>query len=228
VSTTPPDEPPPGSYPPPGYQPPPPPGYQPPPPPGYQPPPPPGSYPPPGYQPPPPPGSYPPPPPGSYPPPPPGSGWQQPGAGWSQPGPGWGGPSGQGGYLAGWWRRVGATLIDGLLVGIPVSIIFSVAGANHIVRSISDGVIQVLYQIILVGGFGGRTVGNRAASTRVVDARTGAPAGYDKAVPRGLVEFVLGVTIIGGILDILWPLWDNQNQTLHDKAAGTVVLRTDV
>jgi len=26
-------------------------------------------------------------------------------------------------------------------------------------------------------------------------------------------------------LDLLWPLWDRRNQTLHDKAAGTVVLR---
>jgi uncharacterized RDD family membrane protein YckC len=27
-------------------------------------------------------------------------------------------------------------------------------------------------------------------------------------------------------VDILWPLWDRQKQTLHDKIAGTVVLRT--
>ena len=47
-------------------------------------------------------------------------------------------------------------------------------------------------------------------------------------MPRTLVEVVLALTVIGGILDILWPLWDQQNQTLHDKAAGTVVLRTDV
>jgi uncharacterized RDD family membrane protein YckC len=24
---------------------------------------------------------------------------------------------------------------------------------------------------------------------------------------------------------VLWPLWDPRNQTIHDKAAGTVVLR---
>jgi uncharacterized RDD family membrane protein YckC len=29
-----------------------------------------------------------------------------------------------------------------------------------------------------------------------------------------------------GLLDVLWPLWDAKNQTLHDKAVGTVVLRT--
>jgi uncharacterized RDD family membrane protein YckC len=27
-------------------------------------------------------------------------------------------------------------------------------------------------------------------------------------------------------LDLLWAAWDKQRQTLHDKAAGTVVLRS--
>jgi uncharacterized RDD family membrane protein YckC len=131
------------------------------------------------------------------------------------------------GYLAGWWRRVGATIIDGLLVGIPVLIISYAAGLGAAPRDILNAVAEVGYQIILIGGYGGRTIGNRVLGTIVVNARTGAPASYDKAVPRSLVEFVLGITIIGGILDALWPLWDRQNQTLHDKAAGTVVLRVD-
>ena len=33
------------------------------------------------------------------------------------------------------------------------------------------------------------------------------------------------VPFVGSLLDLLWPLWDPRNQTLHDKAAGTVVLR---
>ena len=28
------------------------------------------------------------------------------------------------------------------------------------------------------------------------------------------------------LLDVLWPLWDEQKQTLHDKAAGTFVIKT--
>lgn len=41
------------------------------------------------------------------------------------------------------------------------------------------------------------------------------------------VLLVVG-TIVGGlyaVLDDLWPLWDRRNQTLHDKLAGTVVVR---
>jgi len=28
------------------------------------------------------------------------------------------------------------------------------------------------------------------------------------------------------VLDVLFPLWDAKNQTLHDKVAGTVVITT--
>ena len=31
--------------------------------------------------------------------------------------------------------------------------------------------------------------------------------------------------VIPWIIDMLWPLWDDRNQTLHDKVVGTVVLR---
>ncbi len=43
---------------------------------------------------------------------------------------------------------------------------------------------------------------------------------------RSLVQLVMAYTLIVGVLDVLWPLWDQKNQTLHDKAVGTVVLRT--
>jgi uncharacterized RDD family membrane protein YckC len=51
------------------------------------------------------------------------------------------------------------------------------------------------------------------------------------------VGFVVGVGLLGqlpvlgvlfalvGLLDYLWPLWDGKNQALHDKVAGTNVVR---
>ncbi len=123
---------------------------------------------------------------------------------------------------------MGATVIDGILVGIVAAIILGIAGVNTDARSLLEILIQFIYLVVMLGGNAGRTVGNLALRTRTINARTGAPCTYDRAVPRTLVEVVLAITVIGGILDILWPLWDSQNQTLHDKAAGTVVLRTDV
>ncbi len=121
-----------------------------------------------------------------------------------------------------------ATLVDGILLGIVSAIFLAATGTGRGAGYFVEAVLQAVYLILMIGGHGGRTIGNMAASTVTIDGRTGAPASYDRAVPRTLVEIVLAFTIIGGILDILWPLWDRQNQTLHDKAAGTVVLRTDV
>ena len=47
-------------------------------------------------------------------------------------------------------------------------------------------------------------------------------AQVDDAVKQ--VPQVAGITIIGGLIDILWPLWDSRSQTLHDKAIGSVLI----
>jgi uncharacterized RDD family membrane protein YckC len=118
-------------------------------------------------------------------------------------------------------------VIDGILVGIVAAIILGIAGAHSTGARFLEVLIQLVYLVVLLGGNRGRTVGNLALRTRTIDGRTGQTITYDRAVIRSLVEVVLAFTVIGGIADILWPLWDQQNQTLHDKAAGTVVLRTD-
>jgi uncharacterized RDD family membrane protein YckC len=116
---------------------------------------------------------------------------------------------------------VGATLIDAIVLVVPYVILILAVGTGG--GLVLFYVIYGIYAIYLIGK-GGQTLGNMAASSRVVDAATGQPPGYGKAAIRWLVEVVLGVTVIGGILDLLWPLWDNQSQTLHDKAAGTLVV----
>ena len=238
MSTPPPDEPwgQPGSgaaEPPPGG------GY------GYPPPPPGGSgYPPPppgasGYPPPPPPGDYPPPGGYGYPPPQgggyPGGGY--PGGGYpggGYPGAGYPGSGYPGGYqgagatpwgpLSGWWRRVGATIVDGIIIAIPVGFVLGIAGATQAVIDVVAALAFIVYITVLLGG-SGQTVGNRASSTRVVDANQGTPIGTGRAAIRAVVQVVLQITVIGWIIDFLWPLWDRRNQTLHDKAAGSLVIR---
>jgi uncharacterized RDD family membrane protein YckC len=51
------------------------------------------------------------------------------------------------------------------------------------------------------------------------------PLGYGKAAVRWAVASVLWLLFyIPGIIDVLMPLWDAKKQTIHDKAAGTVVV----
>ncbi|MDA8380934.1 MAG: RDD family protein, partial [Actinomycetota bacterium] len=261
----------PGGAPPPGYGTPPP-GYGTPPP-GYgtppplppfgATPPPPGGAPPPGYGTPPP--GYGTPPPGyGTPPPPPPGGTPPPGYGTPPPGyPGAQSPygyravptDGMGRYLSGWWRRVGALLIDGLVLGIPFYIVaivifgVSFSGANSCVNNnatlsgscvtssfaITGGFAGLLivsllaslaYYGLLFGGAKGQTVGMMVVGIAVRDANTGGPIGYGRGIGRQAMIIVMGMVFYFPlIIDYLWPLWDPRHQALHDKTVSSVVVR---
>ena len=122
-----------------------------------------------GYQ-----SGYPPPPPGAY-PPPPGSSYPPPPSAWRQSDDRWSPDNGAGGILAGWWRRVAATIVDGILLGVVSGIILAVTGTSRGTGYFLEAVLQAVYLILMIGGHGGRTIGNMAASTVTIDGRTGAP-----------------------------------------------------
>lgn len=126
--------------------------------------------------------------------------------------------------LAGWWYRAGASIIDALIIGV-VSGVISAASGSRAVSYIVSAIIGLAYATLLIGS-GGRTVGNMALGTKTVDATSGTTIGYGRAFVRWLIGALLEITVIGGILDILWPLWDDKNQTIHDKAASSVVVIT--
>lgn len=48
--------------------------------------------------------------------------------------------------------------------------------------------------------------------------------GYRRAFGRAFVTLAFLVTYVW-ILDVLWPLWDERKQALHDKVADSVVVR---
>src|SRR2546423_2253971 len=141
--------------------------------------------------------------------------------------------------LASWGRRVGAYMIDNLvllLANVPgVAII--VAGLAQtpdnkglfalgaVLFLLSALVVPAVYFTILHGR-SGQTLGKRWLRLRVVDAETGVAIGYGRAFGRWLLVAVLNFLCgLLGLLDGLWPLWDQQNQTWHDKAVSSVVVK---
>jgi uncharacterized RDD family membrane protein YckC len=185
----------------------------------------------------------------SYPAPPPGGFFVPPQATYAQ-GPGLSGAS----PYASWGIRLGGYLID-IVILIPVLVVLLVVfrhthtlevrmvikqhGTHNQRKEISllpfiiTGVVNLVYATILCGGKRGQTVGMMAVGIRVVRAETMAVLGYGRALGRALIEGVLRllgiVRAVLGILllvDLLWPLWDKRNQTLHDKVVGSVVVRT--
>ena len=145
--------------------------------------------------------------------------------------------SGGGEDLAGYGARVGATLLDGLLVVVVAFTLASVALAAGAPSDIS-GIVVVVVVLLLVlfyapllmcraGPHNGQTWGKQALCIRVVrqDAQpmTASPALLRELLGKG----VLGMVPLYTIVDSLFPLGDARRQAIHDKVASTFVVRAD-
>src|SRR5215475_16212700 len=104
-----------------------------------------------------------------------------------------GGPSGP---RAGFWRRFGGLLIDGILLSIVTGIVARVIhGATG---SLLGLVIDAAYFTILIGASRGQTLGQMALGIRVIDFNTGGPIGYGRAVLRWFVSILSYIPIFLG------------------------------
>jgi uncharacterized RDD family membrane protein YckC len=170
--------------------------------------------------------------------------WQygQPYGGQPGYGYGFGGPTAP---LADWLPRVGASLIDGLVSGVPLLIAYGVFFAELLSRADNtypDDAPRPYAIIVLVLGFllslglglwnrvfrqgrTGQSVGKSALHLRLVDLRTGQPIGAGRSFLRDLLS---GIFNQACFLNLLWPLWDEQRQTWHDKVMNTYVVKTSV
>jgi uncharacterized RDD family membrane protein YckC len=131
---------------------------------------------------------------------------------------------------ASWWGRVGATILDGIIMSVPL---FLGGAASAAGIDILAGLLILVYFLgllfyapILLYANDGRTWGKQAADIRV-ERLDGQAPGFGRAFLRELLKAVLGFTVVLWIIDVLWPLWQPEGRALHDLAAGTRVVRTD-
>jgi uncharacterized RDD family membrane protein YckC len=124
---------------------------------------------------------------------------------------------------AGFWRRLVASGIDGVLLYIVGGVIGAAAGMS-MAASVGAMVVIVVLSIAyfaVLEGTSGQTIGKAAMSIRVVDADTGDPIGISRGVGRWFGRIVSSIPIY---LGYLWMLWDRDKQTWHDKMASTLVV----
>lgn len=152
--------------------------------------------------------------------------------------------------LASWGRRVGAYLLDFLVVVIPTVIIqVFVAAAtstrtyvacptnpsllcrqshssflNFVLSELVVLVVPGIYFALMAGSRRGQTLGMMACSIAVRDDAKDESIGTGRAFVRWLVIWALWIVFIPGIIDFLSPLWDSRRQAWHDHAAGSVVV----
>jgi uncharacterized RDD family membrane protein YckC len=152
---------------------------------------------------------------------------------------------------AGWWRRVGAALIDGL---IGCGFLVAPLGAAAVVLYLTvedDDTVDTLLNVVSIpftiaflllyypltmrrrNEHNGQTWGKQACSIRVV-RKDGQPFDASHAIMREVVVKYLLFSVVAAcalfiptLIDYLWPLWDDRNQALHDKMASTFVVRAE-
>jgi uncharacterized RDD family membrane protein YckC len=131
----------------------------------------------------------------------------------------------------GFWPRVGASLIDTLLVvAITAPLVTSIYGREYwmsekLLHGPADFLITWVLPavaVILFWMYRQATPGKMAISARVVDAATGGQPGTRQLVIRYLGYYVSTIPLL---LGLIWVAFDPRKQGWHDKLAGTVVVR---
>jgi uncharacterized RDD family membrane protein YckC len=141
--------------------------------------------------------------------------------------------------LASWGRRLVALVVDGLLLSSIVLTTLVTGGVplEDVNTTILEGsslalvlifvLPKAIYDTAMIGSRN-QTFGKMALHIKVVDAVDRVtPIGYTRAFRRWLsTAFLWALFTVPGVLDHLWPLRDDRRQTLHDKFARSVVVRT--
>lgn len=131
----------------------------------------------------------------------------------------------------GFWKRVWASIIDTVLVGVLIGpLLTAIYGraywdSEKFVQGPLDLLITWVLPAIAVLVFWiakQATPGKMAISARIVDAKTGGKPTSAQLIGRYFGYFV---SIIPFFLGLLWVAFDPRKQGWHDKLAGTVVVR---
>lgn len=152
------------------------------------------------------------------PPPPPPTGGYMPAAGYA--------PAAR---YGGFWIRVVAYIIDGIIIGVVAGIIDAILHINltdpqNPGYGAGGGVNLVLSFAYFVGmwSWQGASLGQRIFKLKVVDANTSQPISFGKAALRWLG---LLISFLVCFVGVIWVAFDARKQGWMDKIAGTLVIQ---
>lgn len=131
----------------------------------------------------------------------------------------------------GFWVRVGAAVIDSILVlAIIMPVLTAIYGGHYwssdvLIAGFWDFMLNFILPavaIIIFWTYRCATPGKMVFKAVIVDEKTG-----NKPTLRQWIVRYLGyyVSILGLGLGVLWVAWDQKKQGWHDKMAGTVVIK---
>jgi len=127
--------------------------------------------------------------------------------------------------VAGFWIRLGANILDGLIVSLPLTIIAGLITGNYENEPISN-LIFGLYGILVPVYWNGYTIGKRMCGIHIRKFDFLEPPGLGTMLLRNLVAgIVYALTLgIGLIVSIFMVALREDKRSLHDFIAGTEVV----
>lgn len=142
---------------------------------------------------------------------------------------------------AGFWIRVVAAIIDGIIIGVIGGVVQIIIGGFGAAISSTGTVensgvlaglfslgfflslgVQIAYYVGMTGAKGA-TLGKMIFGLKVVDTN-GQKIDYGKAALREIIGKWVSGLVFG--LGYLWVAFDPKKQGWHDKIAGTLVVKT--
>ncbi len=136
------------------------------------------------------------------------------------------------------WPRVGAYLLDFIILCIPTSIIGSITGSDKLSYQLQESlpippmawvglflnvIVSWLYFALFESSEKQTTIGKMALKLVVTDM-AGNRISFSRATGR---YFGMIVSTIILFIGFIMTAWDPRGQTLHDKMAGTLVVKRD-
>ena len=124
----------------------------------------------------------------------------------------------------GFWRRLGASLLDGLIIGLPLALIsYLITGDTE--GNIVTNLISTLYSLLVPVFWYGYTVGKRIVGVRIARV-DGERVGVGTMLLRVLVGMMLiyGITFgIAALVSLVMVCVRKDKRAIHDLVAGTYV-----
>jgi len=132
---------------------------------------------------------------------------------------------------AGFWIRVGAAIIDSILVLIIITpLLTAIYGETYLHNELLfngswDVLLNYIFPALAVVVFWvykSATPGKMATKLTIVDATTADKPSTQQFIIRYLAYYVSGIPFG---LGLLWVAFDKRKQGWHDKIANTVVIK---
>lgn len=127
---------------------------------------------------------------------------------------------------AGFWIRIGALILDGVIIGIPLSIISSIVVGGGDAGDNFSNIMTFLYSLLVPVIWGGYTIGKRICGIRIRKVNDHEAPGIGTMLFRNLIAaIVYALTLgIGVIISAFMIGLREDRRAIHDFIAGTEVV----